>query len=129
MPLARIDLIRNVTTERIKIVSEVVYKAMVEVADVPPHDKFQIITRHARDEIIYPAEGYLGQNYSQDLILIQVTWVGGRSVEVKKKFYQQIADEIHERTGVRKDDVWISLVESNREDWSFGGGIMQYAPK
>jgi len=129
MPLARIDLIRNATTERVKIVSEVVYKAMIEIAGVPQHDKFQIITRHASDEIVYPAEGYLGQNYSRDLILIQVTWVGGRSIEVKKKFYQQIADEIHERAGVRKDDVWISLVESNREDWSFGGGIMQYAPK
>jgi 4-oxalocrotonate tautomerase len=129
MPLARIDLIRNASAERIKAVSEVVYKAMVEVAGVPHNDKFQIITRHASDEIIYPAEGYLGQNYSHDLILIQVTWVGGRSVEVKKKFYQQIADEIHQRTGVRKDDVWISLVDTNREDWSFGGGLMQYEPK
>jgi hypothetical protein len=30
---------------------------------------------------------------------------------------------------VRKEDVWISLVDSRREDWSFGNGDMQYAPK
>jgi Zn-finger domain-containing protein len=67
--------------------------------------------------------------YSPDLIIIQVTWVSGRSVDVKKKFFRTIADEINERAKVRKEDVWISLVDSGREDWSFGNGEMQYAPK
>ena len=82
---------------------------------------------HRVDEIIYPKEGYLGLTYTGDLILIQITWIGGRSIEVKKKFYKRIADEIHERTGVRKEDVWINLVDDAREDWSFGNGEMQYA--
>jgi hypothetical protein len=67
--------------------------------------------------------------YSLDLIIIQVTWVGGRSVDVKKSFLRNIADEIHDRAQVRKEDVWISLVGSGREDWSFGNGEMQYGPK
>ena len=67
--------------------------------------------------------------YSPDPIIIQVTWVGGRSVDVKKRFFRHIADEIHDRASVRKEDVWISLVDSGREDWSFGNGEMQYAPK
>jgi len=110
-------------------VSDAVYNAMVEVVNVPLHDKFQIVTRHAPDEIIYPEEGYLGIDYSRDIILIQVTWIGGRSTEVKKKFYRRIADEIHEKQQVRKQDIVISLVDSGREDWSFGNGEMQYAPK
>ena len=129
MPLARIDLSENAPPERIKIVSEAIYSAMVEIANVPLHDKFQVVTRHAADEIIYPKEGYLGLTYTDDLILIQVTWVGGRSIDAKKKFYKRIADEIHERAGVRKEDVWINLVDDAREDWSFGNGVMQYAPK
>jgi phenylpyruvate tautomerase PptA (4-oxalocrotonate tautomerase family) len=129
MPLARIDVSKDAPPERIKIVSEAIYSAMVEIANVPLHDKFQVVTRHAADEIIYPKEGYLGLTYTGDLILIQITWVGGRSIEVKKKFYKRIADEIHERTGVRKEDVWINLVDDAREDWSFGNGEMQYAPK
>jgi 4-oxalocrotonate tautomerase len=129
MPLVRIDLSRDAPLERIRIVSEAVYRAMVEIANVPPHDKFQVVTRHAADEIIYPKEGYLGIDYTPDIVLIQVTWVGGRSTAVKKKFYRQIADEIHEKGGVRKEDVWINLVDSGREDWSFGNGEMQYAPK
>ena len=129
MPLARIDISKNASDELIRIVSEAVYRAMVEVANVPAHDKFQVINRHAADEMIYPQEGYLGVNYTPGLIIIQVTWVGGRSTDVKKKFYRQVADEIHERGGVRKQDVWINLVETGREDWSFGNGEMQYAPK
>jgi hypothetical protein len=29
----------------------------------------------------------------------------------------------------RKQDVWITLANNAREDWSFGSGEMQYAPK
>ena len=129
MPLARIDVSKDAPSERTKIVSEAIYSAMVDIASVPLHDKFRVVTRHAAGEIIYPKEGYLGLNYTDDLIIIQITWVGGRSTEVKKKFYKRIADEIHERAHVRKEDIWISLVDSAREDWSFGNGDMQYAPK
>jgi hypothetical protein len=59
MPLARIDLSKDAPPERVRVVSEAIYHAMVEVANVPLHDKFQVVTRHARDEIIYPEEGYL----------------------------------------------------------------------
>ncbi|SHI03503.1 Tautomerase enzyme [Bradyrhizobium erythrophlei] len=129
MPLARIDLSKDAPPERVRVVSEAIYHAMVEVANVPLHDKFQVVTRHAPDEIIYPEEGYLGLNYTRDLIIIQITWVSGRSVDVKKKFFHRIADEIHEKAHVRKEDIWINLVDTNREDWSFGDGEMQYAPK
>ena len=129
MPLVRIDLSKDAPAERIRVVSQAVYGAMTDIANVPIHDKFQIVTRHSADEIIYPDEGYLGITYSPDLIFIQITWVAGRSIDVKKRFYRRIADEIHEKAGVRKEDVWISLVDASREDWSFGNGDMQYAPK
>ncbi len=129
MPVVRIDLSRDASPERVRVVSEAVYRAMTEIANVPAHDKFQIVTRHAADEIIYPKEGYLGIDYTADIIMIQVTWVAGRSTDVKKKFYQQIADEIHRKENVRKQDIWITLVDNAREDWSFGNGEMQYAPK
>jgi phenylpyruvate tautomerase PptA (4-oxalocrotonate tautomerase family) len=129
MPLVRIDLNNSAPAERVRIVSQAVYGAMTDIANVPANDKFQIVTRHSADEIIYPEDGYLGVQYSPDLIFIQVTWVAGRSTDVKKQFYRRVADEIHAKAGVRKEDVWISLVDVAREDWSFGNGEMQYAPK
>ncbi|NRF88761.1 tautomerase family protein [Burkholderia gladioli] len=129
MPLVRIDLSKSASPEVVAAVSETVYEAMVNIANVPEHDKFQIISRHAPDELVYPAEGYLGVDYTPGIVFIQVTWNAGRTVEIKKAFYCAIADGIHAKVGVRKEDVWISLIDVAREDWSFGNGEMQYAPK
>lgn len=128
-PLVRIDLSKSASPEVVAAVSETVYEAMVNIANVPEHDKFQIISRHAPDELVYPAEGYLGVDYTPGIVFFQVTWNAGRTVEVKKAFYRAIADGIHAKVGLRKEDVWISLVDVAREDWSFGNGEMQYAPK
>lgn len=34
---------------------------------------------------------------------------------------------LQEAIGIRTDDVFISLVEVPKENWSFGGGVAQYA--
>jgi 4-oxalocrotonate tautomerase len=129
MPLVRIDVSNDTSAETIRTISEVVYEAMVQVAKVPANDKFQIVTRHAAPELVYPQDGYLGVTYTKGIIFLQITWVAGRATDVKKAFYAAIANGIHTRAGVRREDVFISLVDAGREDWSFGNGEMQYAPK
>jgi len=129
VPLVRINLSKSASAETIRTVSEVVYDAMINVASVPANDKFQIIMRHADDELVYPAEGYLGVTYTPGIVFIQVTWNAGRTIEVKKAFYKAVAEGISKKTEVRIQDVFISLIDVAREDWSFGNGEMQYAPK
>jgi 4-oxalocrotonate tautomerase len=128
MPLVRIDISKEASAELIKIISDAVYDAMTEIAKVPVNDKFQIVNRHAAGELIFPAEGYLGVNYTTGIIFLQITWVAGRATAVKKAFYKKVADDISAKGKVRKEDIFISLVDSGREDWSFGKGEMQYAP-
>jgi phenylpyruvate tautomerase PptA (4-oxalocrotonate tautomerase family) len=129
VPLVRINLSKSASAETVRIVSEVVYDAMITVANVPANDKFQIINRHADDELVYPAEGYLGVTYTPGIVFIQVTWNAGRTIEVKKAFYKAVAEGISTKAGIRIQDVFISLIDVAREDWSFGNGEMQYAPK
>jgi 4-oxalocrotonate tautomerase len=126
MPLVRIDVRKSATSELIRAVSDAIYNAMVEIAKVPIHDKFQIVTRHDDGEIIFPVEGYLGNTYSPDLIIIHVLWLGGRSKDVKRAFFTRVVDEIHAKQNIRKEDIVIALSDNAREDWSFGGGEMQY---
>ena len=126
MPLVRIDLIRGKSAAFRRQVGEIVYKAMREVINVPADDKFQIITEHSPDEINV-AESYLGNSYTSDIILIQITMNAGRTVEMKKAFFKRIADDLHDRLKVRREDVIINIVEVAKENWSFGGGIAQYA--
>ena len=129
MPLVRINLSKNDSAETARAIGDAVYEAMIGVANVPANDRFQIITRHAADELVYPTEGYLGVDYTPDIVFIQVTWNAGRTIAVKKAFYKAVAAGIHQKTGRRIQDVWISLIDVQREDWSFGNGEMQYEPK
>jgi len=129
VPLVRVNLSKSASAETVRNVSEVVYDAMINVANVPANDKFQIINRHADDELVYPADGYLGVTYTPGIVFIQVTWNAGRTIEVKKAFYKAVAEGISTKAGIRIQDVFISLIDVAREDWSFGNGEMQYAPK
>lgn len=115
MPLVRIDLDKAAPANRAGIIGDIVYDAMRAVAGVPEDDKFQIITRHDREEIVYPANGYLGIRYSPDLVMIQITWNSGRSTEVKKQFYRMVAENVAERTGISQQGVFINLVQVEGE--------------
>ena len=41
----------------------------------------------------------------------------------------RIAEDLNKDLNIRKEDVFISLVEVTKENWSFGNGEAQYAPK
>lgn len=127
MPLVRIDLDKSAPAKRAGIVGDVIYDAMRAVAGVPEDDKFQIITPRETGEIVYPANGYLGVQYSSDLVVIQITWNLGRSTEVKKQLYRMIAESVARKAGISQQDVFINIVEVVKENWSFGNGEMQYA--
>jgi 4-oxalocrotonate tautomerase len=126
MPLARIDLVRGKSAAYRKTLGEIVYKAMIDEINVPANDKFQIIAEHAAEEFNI-ADSYLGNTYTKDIILIQITLNAGRTVETKKAFFKRIADDLHAELNVRREDVVINLVEVAKENWSFGGGVAQYA--
>ncbi|MGB9369789.1 MAG: tautomerase family protein [Xanthobacteraceae bacterium] len=88
MPFVRIDLARGKPVEYRKAIGEIVYQAMRDIIDVPENDKFQIITEHESGELNL-TENYLGNHYSGDVILIQITMSFGRSVEKKQAFYKR----------------------------------------
>jgi len=126
MPFVRIDLKKGKSVEYRRTLGEIVYKAMIDLINVPVDDKFQVITEHEREDLRF-AESYLGNRYSEDLVFIQITLNAGRSVELKKAFYKRIVDEFQKQLQGRPDDVVINLVEVAKENWSFGHGIAQYA--
>jgi 4-oxalocrotonate tautomerase len=130
MPLVRIDLIQGRSTDYRVAIGDVIYQAMIEVLNVPKNDRFQMITEHPAEAFIFDPS-YLGIQRSKDCIFIQVTLNEGRTVEQKQLFYKAVADGLHQRLALRREDVLINLVEVTKADWSFGNGEAQYvtAPK
>jgi phenylpyruvate tautomerase PptA (4-oxalocrotonate tautomerase family) len=127
MPLVRIDIGAGYQAGLGREVGEVIYRAMHEEINVPADDKFQIITTHAVSELVFP-KSYLGIEYSQGIVFIQITLNEGRTTELKKRFYKRIANDCSKELGIREQDILISLIEVNKENWSFGNGEMQYGP-
>ena len=126
MPFARIDLVRGKSSDYKRAIGDVVYDAMVEILKAPVDDRFQVITDHPPEGHIAD-ESYLGIKRTADCVFIQLTLNSGRTLEQKKGFYKAVADGLHGRLGIRREDVFISLVEVAKENWSFGNGIAQYA--
>lgn len=128
MPFVRIDLSKKHSENFAQQVGEIVYEVMTEHINVPKDDKFQVITKHDSKELVVP-KSYLGIEYSEDVIFIQVTLNEGRTTELKKKFYKALCEGLVEKLKVRSQDIVINLIEVSKENWSFGNGEMQYAPK
>lgn len=126
MPLVRISLMEGKSAEYRRKAGDVVHQAMVEAINCPPQDRFQLITEHTKDNFLCAPE-YLGISHTDDLIIIQITLNEGRTVELKKALYKAIAEGLNRSVGVKLQDVFVSLVEVKKENWSFGNGIAQYA--
>jgi 4-oxalocrotonate tautomerase len=126
MPLVRISLRQGQSSEFKRAIGDAVHQALVDTCNVPPLDHFQIITEHDENGLIFDRE-YLGIKRTEGIIMIQITLNQGRSVEIKKALFARIAELLHQRLGMRKEDVLINLVEVARENWSFGNGEAQYA--
>jgi phenylpyruvate tautomerase PptA (4-oxalocrotonate tautomerase family) len=124
MPLARIDLIKGKSEEYRQAIGEAVYQALRSIG-APEDDRFQIITEHEHANFIF-AKSYLGVEHTSDLVMIQITFNEGRTTAQKQALFKAIADGIHAATGLRIGDVFVSLVEVRRENWSFGDGVAQY---
>jgi phenylpyruvate tautomerase PptA (4-oxalocrotonate tautomerase family) len=126
MPLVRISLMKGKQEGFGKKVGDAVYRTMMESINVPAKDNFQIITEHDKNALIYDPS-YLDIQRTDGIIFIQITLNEGRTVELKKNFYKTLAERLNRELGVRTEDVFVSLVEVKKENWSFGNGIAQYA--
>lgn len=126
MPLVRVALRKGTKPEFRRAVSDSIHRAMVEAIKIPEEDRFQIITEHDEAGLVYDPS-YLGISRSDGVILIQITLSAGRTLDVRKTLFAKIAANLRESPGVRPEDVFVNLVETAKENWSFGNGIAQYA--
>jgi phenylpyruvate tautomerase PptA (4-oxalocrotonate tautomerase family) len=125
MPLVRIDLRRGKSGEFKRTLTNEIYQAMHEAFNVPENDRFMVINEHDEDNFAFDRT-YAGIQRTDDLVLIQLTVSNTRTLETKQAFYVRLVARLSERPGLRTEDVFVNLVEVQKENWSFGNGIAQY---
>ena len=126
MPLVRINLPQNTTPPDVSAISTAVHNALVATFNVPEPDRFQAIHRHSDEELVCSPE-FLGVKHSDHVVFVQISCSPGRSLDMKKALYAKIASDIAHSSSFKAEDVIINLLETNRENWSFGLGVAQYA--
>jgi 4-oxalocrotonate tautomerase len=125
MPLVRISLRQRTSQEYRKALADGVHQAMVESIAIPPNDRFQVITEHAPEALIYDPQ-YLDVRRSDRIVFVQITLSFGRKPQQKRKLYKRMAEILAESPGLPPQDLLINLVEVSWENWSFGNGEAQY---
>jgi phenylpyruvate tautomerase PptA (4-oxalocrotonate tautomerase family) len=125
MPLVRIDLRRSKPAAYRRAICDGIYRALRETFNVPENDRFLVVNQHDADNFIH-ADSYRDIAYSDDMVIIQITVSDTRTTATKQALFPRIAALLAENPGLRKEDVFINLVECKTENWSFGNGVAQY---
>ena len=126
MPFTQISMAEGKSAEYRATLMEEIYLAMRDTINIPEDDRFATISEHKPENINY-SDSYLDIDRSDDVIFIQITLNQGRSSDQKKALYSKIAQRLSASLDVRPEDVVVSLIEVQLEDWSLGNGKGQYA--
>jgi len=93
---------------------------------VPAEDFFQIFHILPRKQFLH-TPSFLGLNYSDDLILLEVTFISGRPKEKRLSLLKGLNDRVVAAAEISPDDLMITLYEVPGENISFGRGLAQRA--
>jgi hypothetical protein len=127
MPVAKIYVMEGQYDEpRLHKVSGAVQDSLHEVLKVPPDDFYQIIQVLPKNRFLH-TPSFLGLKYSDELILLEVTFLSGRPKETRLALLKQLNDRVVAAAGISPDDLMTMLYEIPGENLSFGQGLAQRA--
>jgi 4-oxalocrotonate tautomerase len=125
MPVATIHVLEGRYDDaRLAKVSGAVQNALVASLGIPSDDFFQIIHTLPRSQYRH-TPAFLGLSYSDDLILLEITFISGRPKEKRLGLLKILNDAVVAAAGISPDDLLITLYETAGENISFGRGLAQ----
>jgi hypothetical protein len=127
MPVAKIHVREGQYDDaRLREVSMAVQNGLISALGIPSDDFFQIIHILPRGNFLH-TPSFLGLKYSDDLIVLEVTFISGRPKERRLGLLKALNDRVVAAAGISPDDLLITLYEVAGENISFGRGLAQRA--
>jgi phenylpyruvate tautomerase PptA (4-oxalocrotonate tautomerase family) len=125
MPLLHISLRAGQPEAYRQAIFDSLHRAMREALNVTQDNQFMTISEHDAANFRY-GNAY-GVVRSADVVYIQITVFNTRTVEQKKALFRRIAELLGESPGIRSEDVFVTLLDAAKENWSVGHGLAQFA--
>ena len=127
MPLAKIHVAQGRYDEaRLVKVSSAIQDALMNTLKVPPEDFFQLIFELPPKRFLH-TPAFVGLHYSDDLIVLDVTFIQGRPEETRLALLKDINTRVSAAARISPDDLMITFYEVPGENISFGQGEAQRA--
>ncbi len=127
MPVAKIHVHEGAfTDERLEKIGLAVQAALEETLKIPPEDYYRIYQELPKGRFVH-TPAFLGCNYSNELILLELTFIASRPKEVRLALLQALNARIVEASGISEDDLVVLIYEIAGENISFGKGLAQRA--
>ena len=127
MPIAKIHVLEGQYDKaRLGKVSSAVQNGLISALDIPPEDFFQIFHVLPRNQYLH-TPSFLGLKYSDDLIVLEITFISGRPSEKRLGLLKALNDAVVAAAGISPDDLMIAFYEVPGDNISFGRGLAQRA--
>jgi phenylpyruvate tautomerase PptA (4-oxalocrotonate tautomerase family) len=126
MPLVKTHLLSGRSVDDKRAIGDAVQAALVDVLGIPNEDLYQVFAEYSEANFRH-TDGYLGLTYSDQLLLIEISFIEGRDDEMKKALLQAINANLVAKDLVNADDVFVIITEVGRANVSFGQGLAQRA--
>jgi phenylpyruvate tautomerase PptA (4-oxalocrotonate tautomerase family) len=127
MPLAKIHVVEGRYDEaRLAKVSGAVQAALMNTLRVPPEDFYQLIFEFPKKRFLH-TPSFVGMHYTDDLIVLEITFIQGRTKETRLALLKDINARVAAAAGLSPDDLLITLYEIPGDNISFGPGEAQRA--
>jgi phenylpyruvate tautomerase PptA (4-oxalocrotonate tautomerase family) len=115
MPLVNISLRKGTTPARRRAIADSIHQAMMNALEIPADDRFQLVHEHSPENMIQDRT-FFGVERSENSVFIQIV-INHRDISQKKKMYELIVENLGKDPGIRKEDVFIGVVEVAQENW------------
>jgi 4-oxalocrotonate tautomerase len=125
MPIIHISLRTGKPEAYRQAIFDGLYRAMRETLNVPEDDQFMTITEH--DAANFRTGDAYGVRRSADVVYIRMTVFNTRTPEQKKALFKRTAELLGKSPGIRPEDVFITILDAAKENWSVGHGLAQFA--
>ena len=127
MPLAKIYIHEGRYDEaRLVKLGNAIQAALEETLGIPPEDYFRIYHVLPSNRYVH-TPGFLGLTYTDDLILVEITFIAGRTRDARLMLLRAINERVVSAMGILPDDLAIMVYETAGENISFGRGEAQRA--
>ena len=127
MPVAKIYVHEGRYDEqRLTKLGAAIQTALEAVLNIPPADYYRIVQILPPRNFVH-TPSFLGLTYSEDFILLELTFITGRPKETRLALLKELNNRIVAATGISPDDLAILLYELPGENISFGRGLAQRA--